>query len=365
MTKTIDFADRLLVWFEQHGRKDLPWQKEPTPYRVWVSEIMLQQTQVRTVIPYYERFMCSFPTVQELANARQDEVLQHWSGLGYYARARNLHKAAQDVRDQHGGSFPTDFDDVVALPGIGRSTAGAILALSLDRQHTILDGNVKRVLARHEAIAGWPGKNGVAEKLWQAAQRNTPQRKVAHYTQAIMDLGATICTRSRPSCELCPVSNDCAAFAAGTVNDYPGRKPKKAKPLKQTTMVLASNEGQVYLERRPEAGIWGGLWSLPELGERTLEDWCDEVLAARVDDTDAWAVLRHSFSHYDLDIQPIVVRIDAQPSRVADADVEIWHKLDDVPPGGIAAPVKKLLGRLKKTNLNKIEVEEERSVTHS
>lgn len=343
-----EFAERLLAWFEVHGRRDLPWQKDVTAYRVWVSEIMLQQTQVQTVIPYFNRFVSRFPDVASLADADQDDVLRHWSGLGYYARARNLHKAAQMVVARHAGIFPLDFDDVVALPGIGRSTAAAILALTAGQRHAILDGNVKRVLARHEMITGWPGQVSVAKLLWVAAERNTPDSGVAEYTQAIMDLGAMLCTRSKPACDACPVNCDCRALAANAVSDFPGRKPGKPKPLRQTTMILASVDGRVFLQRRPEAGIWGGLWSLPELGERSLQDWCDEVLKTGVTGRDSWDVLRHSFSHYDLDIQPIVVRIAACPGKVADADCETWHRFEDEAPGGIAAPVKKLIDQLKR-----------------
>ena len=344
------FSDRLLGWFDTHGRTDLPWQQGNDAYRIWVSEIMLQQTQVSTVIPYFERFLKSFPGVTELADAHPDEVLHHWSGLGYYARARNLHQAAKIIRDDHGGEFPAHIDDVIALPGIGRSTAGAILSLALDQRHPILDGNVKRVLARHEAISGWPGKTAVTKKLWELAESHTPEERSAAYTQAIMDLGATLCTRSGPACGRCPVHADCKAYAAGTVDEYPGRKPKKEKPLRQTTMLMAKSSEQVYLERRPEAGIWGGLWSLPELGDRRIEDWCEEKLGGTATVTESWQVLRHSFSHYDLDIQPILVRVDPPLSRVADSENTTWYRLDETPPGGIAAPVRKLIDQLKKSS---------------
>ena len=337
----------MLAWFDVHGRKDLPWQQPKDPYRTWVSEIMLQQTQVQTVIPYFERFMASFPDVAALAGAAQDAVLQHWSGLGYYARARNLHRAAQVVRDEHGGVFPDTLEEVMALPGIGRSTAGAILSLALEQRQPILDGNVKRVLARHEAIAGWPGTTAVANRLWEIAERNTPTRRVAEYTQAIMDLGATVCTRSSPSCSRCPVASDCAALQAGSIADYPGRKPRKEKPLRSTTMVLANHDGHIYLERRPESGIWGGLWSLPELGETGIEDWCRERLEAEPREIVDWQVLRHSFSHYDLDIRPILVRTAAPLSKVADSDDARWHQLDTELPGGMAAPVSKLIEQLR------------------
>ena len=341
------FPGRLLTWFDEHGRKDLPWQQVKDAYRIWVSEVMLQQTQVQTVIPYFERFMQRFPDVVSLANAAQDEVLQHWSGLGYYARARNLHKAAQIVRDDHGGIFPDTLEAVTELPGIGRSTAGAILSLAFDQYHAILDGNVKRVLARHAAIEGWPGTASVAKQLWAIAEQNTPNEKTAAYTQAIMDLGATLCTRSKPACERCPVASDCVALKKGTVTFLPGRKPKKEKPRRATTMVIARHDGHVYLERRPEAGIWGGLWSLPEVDGLAVEAWCVERLCTAAASTEAWETLRHSFSHYDLDIQPIVVRVASPLSKVADTGDATWHRLGDEFPGGVAAPVNKLLEKLQ------------------
>ena len=344
MTET-GFAERLLAWFDDHGRKDLPWQVDDA-YRVWVSEIMLQQTQVRTVIPYYERFMHRFPSVEALADAPLDAVLDHWSGLGYYARARNLHKAATVIRDDFGGEFPDDFDSVCSLPGIGRSTAGAILSLAFGQRHAILDGNVKRVLARHGAIPGWPGRTAVGNALWAVAEARTPVERVGDYTQAIMDLGATVCTRSKPRCEHCPVRSDCAARAASTVDQYPGRKPRKPRPLKTTTMVLAVSDGAVYLERRPPTGIWGGLWSLPELERGEVADWCRERLDAAGSETVSWGVMRHSFSHYDLDIQPVVVHIHDASRKVADTRDTTWHRLDAAPPGGIAAPVQKLIESL-------------------
>ena len=342
-----DFADRLLAWFDDHGRKDLPWQRDITPYRVWVSEIMLQQTQVQTVIPYYERFMTSFPTVVDLANAPLDDVLHHWSGLGYYARARNLHKAAGIVRDEFAGEFPKTFDDVVALPGIGRSTAGAVLAIATGQRHAILDGNVKRVLARFRAIEGWPGKTDTLNALWQAAETCTPEQRVADYTQAIMDLGATLCKRTRPGCLLCPFETDCIAHAQGNETAYPGKKPRKAKPLRSTVMLLIHHDAHVYLERRPAAGIWGGLWSLPEVEEiDEVAGWCEQRLRATPVETNAWQTLRHAFSHYDLDIQPLEVRLGAPSSTLADSDSGLWYSLETPPGVGLAAPVKTLIERL-------------------
>ena len=343
-----EFAARVLGWYDAHGRNDLPWQGAGA-YGVWISEIMLQQTQVQTVIPYYERFLASFPGVVALADAHIDEVLGHWSGLGYYARARNLHKAAAAIRDDHDGEFPQDFDDVVALPGIGRSTAGAILAQAFGQRHAILDGNVKRVLARHSAVSGWPGKTSVANELWDLAERHTPAGRVDAYTQAIMDIGATVCTRTKPICDACPVAQDCDARLAGTIADHPGRKPRKEKPLKRTTMVMAVQDDALYLERRPPAGIWGGLWSLPEVEENGVGDWCRQVLASDGTDAQAWDPLRHSFSHYDLDIYPVVVNVDGAARTAADDD-STWHSLHTAPPGGMAAPVQKLIDELKKAS---------------
>ena len=344
------FSARILAWFDSHGRKDLPWQQDKDAYRIWVSEIMLQQTQVQTVIPYFEHFMKSFPTVNALADAEMDDVLHHWSGLGYYARARNLRRAASLIAADHGGVFPSNIDDVMALPGIGRSTAGAILSLALDQRHAILDGNVKRVLARHDAIDGWPGKTAVSRQLWALAERRTPDTRVGDYTQAIMDLGATLCVRSNPACEGCPVNEDCGAYAANSVADYPGRKPKKEKPLRQTTMLIAKSDDGVYLQRRPEAGIWGGLWSLPELDDRSIDQWCREELGDVAAVTESWQTLRHSFSHYDLDIQPILLRIDSRLRKVADDSDTTWYRPGEAPPGGIAAPVQSLINKLKKSN---------------
>jgi A/G-specific adenine glycosylase len=341
------FAQPLIRWYRKFGRKDLPWQMDPTPYRVWISEIMLQQTQVATVIPYYLRFMKSFPDVRTLADASPDNVMQHWSGLGYYARARNLHRAAQKVRDEHDGEFPTSFEDVIALPGIGRSTAGAILALSCDLRYPILDGNVKRVLTRYYAVDGWPGKTSVSKTLWALADELTPKSDAATYTQAIMDLGATICTRGNPKCHVCPLSDSCTAFDLDAVHKYPARRPSRRKPLRRTHMVLAHINGSVYLERRPATGIWGGLWSLPELAaDIDVDEWCERELNAIPEELDRWTTVRHSFTHYDLDIQPIAVRLPFRSSKVQDSEDKIWYEIGSRPPGGIAAPVNELIQSL-------------------
>jgi A/G-specific adenine glycosylase len=343
-----DFSARVLGWFARHGRTDLPWQLDPTPYRVWVSEIMLQQTQVTTVIPYYQRFMARFPDVVALAAAELDQVLHHWSGLGYYARARNLHAAAHIIRDRHAGRFPEDLDELLALPGIGRSTAGAILALAAGQRHPILDGNVKRVLARFHAIEGWPGQAAVQKALWALAEQYTPETQVAAYTQAMMDLGATVCTRARPACGRCPLQADCAARAGGCPTDYPSPRPRKSLPLRKTRMLLLRNAaGEVLLEKRPPAGIWGGLWSFPELAAGDgLGDGCIERLGCDVQLVGEWRAIRHSFSHFRLQITPVLATTRAGPAGVMEGRERLWYKPDSRDELGFAAPVERLLQRI-------------------
>lgn len=348
MAMMTEFSRRLLAWYDRHGRKDLPWQQSCAPYPVWVSEIMLQQTQVTTVIPYYQRFMASYPDVTTLANAAQDEVLHHWSGLGYYARARNLHKAAQQVRDRHGGDVPVEFEPLIALPGIGRSTAGAIIAFSTGQRHAILDGNVKRVLTRLHAVAGWPGQTEVEHVLWRLALDHTPVERVQAYTQAIMDFGATRCRRSRPDCDTCPMADICQARQQDAVAEYPAAKPRKALAVRQVQFLLLQNEvGEVLLQQRPPTGIWGGLWALPELAAgESLQEWCRERYGMKLEHVDYWAPLRHSFSHFHLDIQPIYCRIVQIPSAVMEPSGIVWYNCHFPEAIGLAAPVQRLLIQL-------------------
>lgn len=343
--KKNNFAKQLLKWFELHGRKNLPWQQNLTPYRVWVSEIMLQQTQVNTVIPYFERFMLRFPSIDKLALAEQDEVLHYWSGLGYYSRARNLHKTAQQVMTHFNGQLPDDVEQLQSLPGIGRSTAGAILATAFEQPASILDGNVKRVLARHDAIEGWPGNTAVSKQLWEITERLTPKKQVRAYTQAIMDLGATLCTRSKPQCEACPVVASCKAKACNTIALYPGKKPKKVLPVKATEMLIIENQhGHILLEKRPPTGIWGGLWSLPE--NRSA---LDANLVSNK--PQCWPVLRHTFSHFHLDITPVHHKLKASNSARQNAVMEVnnqlWYNIQQPKAIGLAAPVSKLLKALQ------------------
>ena len=338
------FAERLLAWFDDHGRHDLPWQQDPTPYRVWVSEIMLQQTRVGSVISYYQRFMRRFADVQALAEADIDDVLHLWTGLGYYARGRNLHKAAVILCRDHAGRFPGSLEELTALPGIGRSTAGAILALGFNRRQPILDGNVKRVLTRVFAIDGWPGRTPVANQLWSLAAELTPAHRVADYTQAIMDLGATLCTRGKPVCERCPLSGQCLAHARGETARYPEPKLAKAKPVRRITFLLLENaDGELLLQRRPPSGIWGGLWGFPECADESgvVERLGELGLRLQLQQQRGLAPLRHTFSHFHLDINPEHCAVTETPGNVADADTLCWYSGGQ--RLGLAAPVKKLI----------------------
>jgi A/G-specific adenine glycosylase len=339
-------APRLLAWFDAHGRHDLPWQRKRSPYSVWVSEIMLQQTQVGTVIPFYRRFMRRFPTVAALAAAPLDDVLGAWAGLGYYARARNLWKAARIVAAEHRGRVPKGFDALHALPGIGRSTAGAILAQSFGQHWPILDGNVKRVLARYHGVAGWPGLPAVANELWRYAEAHTPHERVADYTQAIMDLGATLCTRSRPACTLCPLASDCAAAEAGAQALYPAPRPKRERAQRHVAvLVVRDPSGRVLLERRPATGIWGGLYSLPELpADDSPREWCARMLGAAVAAERALETIEHAFTHFDLDLSPSLLDLAAAPAAVMDRDDWHWCLPGATLDVGVPAPVARLLG---------------------
>lgn len=342
MDLNIAFSEAVLNWFDEHGRTDLPWQQNKTPYRVWVSEIMLQQTQVATVIGYYQRFMERFPDVQSLAAAEQDEVLHLWTGLGYYARARNLHKCAQTVVTQFGGEFPQSVDGLEALPGIGRSTAGAIASISMGIHASILDGNVKRVLARFHAVEGWPGNKKVADQMWLIADRYTPAERTADYTQAMMDMGATLCTRSKPACEICPLVNQCEAYAQKRVKDFPQSKPKKEKPIKSTRMLLICHNGEYLLQQQPASGIWGGLWIFPQQTVEHEPLQHAQLRQASVLTQEALQPFRHTFSHYHLDIHPMIVEVASKSHAIGEAE-QIWYNPKQPANVGLAAPVKKLL----------------------
>ncbi len=353
-TDKVLIAPALLAWYDVHGRHDLPWQQPRMPYRVWLAEIMLQQTQVRTVIPYYQRFLAAFPDLPSLAAASVDEVLALWAGLGYYSRGRNLHRAAQLCGERHQGDLPADFDALLALPGIGRSTAGAILAQAYNRPVAILDGNVRRVLGRCFAIEGWPGESAVERRYWTIAQAQTPTQRAADYTQAIMDLGATVCTRGKPACERCPLATGCLARAQGSIASLPTAKPRKTRPLRQLSMLwLRDSTGRMLLERRPPSGIWGGLWSLPELdwldpeaGEAaaaTLSEWCSRR-GHTLDHSEALPSFVHDFSHYRLQVQPWRLQLArCKAAQLAEIDQQLWIADNELAGLGLPSPVQRLL----------------------
>ena len=342
------FSTKLLNWFDLHGRKDLPWQKYDDPYRIWLSEIMLQQTQVKTVIPYFERFCERFPTVQDLAEAPEDDVLHLWSGLGYYARARNLHAAAKQVVNEYGGVFPQSQAELESLKGIGRSTAAAIRAQAFGDKAAILDGNVKRVLARLYAIQEWPGKNTTESKMWDISESLLPDARLRDYTQAIMDFGATLCTRSKPGCEACSFSAECKAKRQNQVHELPARKPKKRIPQREKIFLVQKNQkGEVLLEKRPPTGIWGGLWSFPELEHDQLPTKLEELGVAE-QATEVLEAGEHVFSHFRLRYTPVVISaIPETRPQVAEHEKHIWYSGEQSKALGLAAPVAKLIDQLQ------------------
>jgi A/G-specific adenine glycosylase len=345
-----DFSSRLIIWQKQHGRHDLPWQNTTDPYAIWVSEIMLQQTQVAAVIGYYSKFMQRFPTIAALADATQDEVLQHWSGLGYYSRARNLHNAAQTVMDEHGGVFPQDFVTIQTLSGIGRSTAAAIASFSFNQVQTILDGNVKRVLTRHFAVAGWPGTPKIEKELWSLAESLLPKTDMVAYTQGLMDLGATLCSRSKPQCAQCPLVSTCQAYQQQRVSQLPTPKPRKTIPEKHTTMLILLQGNSVMLEKRPPSGIWGGLWSFPEL--ESSDDYsaiAQQKFGVTVEPQKALSQLSHAFTHFKLHITPQPLLVTKQHSKVSEAG-RIWLSIEDAIGAAIPTPVRKILQLLTNQN---------------
>jgi A/G-specific adenine glycosylase len=342
------FHNAVLDWYQHHGRHHLPWQHPATPYRVWISEIMLQQTQVQVVIPYFERFMNRFPDLQSLSEATCDEVLSLWSGLGYYARARHLHQTAQYLWQHFQGTFPEQREQLQALPGIGRSTAAAILSLAYGQRQTILDGNVKRVLARCFAIPGWPGHQAVATQLWQHAEKLTPDHHVANYNQALMDLGSSICTRHKPKCSVCPLAHHCIGYQTGQPQAYPAPKPKATLPIRQVQWLLIhatnDNDHTILLEQRPPTGIWGGLWSVPELTEEhSVADWCQEQWFIDCNKIESWTPRRHTFSHFHLHIQPFHITVPTKPDIIAEQTSTAWFTLTAALKLGLPAPIRTLL----------------------
>ncbi len=340
-----DFIARLLHWFDDHGRHDLPWQHPRSPYRVWLSEIMLQQTQVTTVIPYFLRFLQHFPTLPDLAAASNDAVMAQWAGLGYYARARNLHAAAKRCVELHGGDLPRDFDALHALPGIGRSTAGAILSQAWNDPFAILDGNVKRVLSRYHGIDGFPGLPVIEKQLWAIAEAHVakvPAGRMADYTQAQMDLGASVCSRAKPACVICPLQDTCVARREGRTAELPTSKPSKTLPEREAVALLLRDAQQrVLLQKRPDTGIWAQLWTLPQAEAGSdLQDWFDAHVDGSLEDAEELPVLQHTFSHYRLHLQILSRKV--RGLRVEEPTLR-WVANDELPALGLPAPIRKLL----------------------
>ncbi|PQZ61437.1 A/G-specific adenine glycosylase [Achromobacter sp. MYb9] len=341
----MEFAPCIVAWQRQHGRHDLPWQNTRDPYRIWLSEIMLQQTQVATVIPYYDRFLQRFPDVAALAAAAQEDVMPYWAGLGYYARARNLHRCAQEIARDWGGGFPPTAQTIATLPGIGRSTAAAIAAFAYGERSPILDGNVKRVFTRHFGIAGDPSKRDVETRLWALADAQVeaaPDLDMAAYTQGLMDLGATLCTRGKPACDKCPVAQTCVARREGRQAELPTPKVRRAIPERETCMLVLQHQGAFLLQQRPEPGIWGGLWSLPEFDVAGDPDTASRALGLEPEQRFELAAFAHTFTHYRLHIRPWLVPVRAASLREA-ALPERWVHADKLASMALPAPVKKLL----------------------
>jgi A/G-specific adenine glycosylase len=345
------FADQLLAWYSLHGRKHLPWQHPRSPYRVWLSEVMLQQTQVQTVLPYFERFLSRFPDLTSLSRAPIDEVLHLWSGLGYYSRARNLHKAAQVLVRDHGGQFPRDTAALELLPGVGRSTAGAIVAMAFGEKAAILDGNVKRVLCRFHSVTGYPGDSAVSRHLWTLAEEHTPDEQLADYTQAIMDLGATVCTRRRPVCSKCPLFERCNARALGAIDRFPQPKPKRFLPEQERTFaLLVRADGACLLERRPPSGVWGGLWSPPERPTHTTPEAFAEEFGMRLNEQASIVIqpFVHTFTHFRLEVRPRVFEVTSDPvHQISEHADRLWYSPGDNQPIGLSAVASRLLRELK------------------
>jgi A/G-specific adenine glycosylase len=347
-----EFAQRLSAWQRDHGRHDLPWQGGRDPYRIWLSEIMLQQTQVDTVIPYYQRFLERFPDVATLAAASVDDVMALWSGLGYYARARNLHRAAQQIVEHHGGQFPCRTVEIETLPGIGRSTAAAIAAFAYDERAAILDGNVKRVLCRAFGIEGFPGEKTVEKRLWALAESLLPERGIGAYIQAQMDLGATLCTRGKPACVRCPLHDDCVARREGRIAELPAARPRKAVPRRSVRVAVILHRGSVLLERRPPTGIWGGLLALPEIPEQVgdVRGWADAALGVECGEAAPLLPLTHAFTHFVLHMQPLQLNATHVTTQAMEPGYG-WQPLASLGDAALPTPVRRILGGLTAPDL--------------
>ena len=340
---TEEFQNAILSWSQIHGRKNLPWQTNINAYSVWISEIMLQQTQVQTVIPYFKKFMARFPTISALATADINDVLHYWTGLGYYARARNMHKTAQLVSNKFSGELPSMIEDLINLPGIGRSTAGAIRSIAFKKPAAILDGNVKRVLARYGGIKGWPGHSATSKELWGLAEAMSPSSQTDLYTQAMMDLGATVCTKN-PDCKNCPVKSGCAAFNQGDIQSYPGKKPKKVLPIRRCCfLVISNNCGEILLQQNPLMGIWGGLWMFPQCEDVSMVNSKCENMGFKLSTKKILALRRHSFSHFHLDYYPIYIQAQISETHLKnDRQDQLWYDPKNPTELGMPKPAVKI-----------------------
>ena len=340
-----EFAKTLINWQRRRGRHDLPWQSSRDPYRIWLSEVMLQQTQVSAVVPFYERFLARFPNVEALAQAREEGVLRLWSGLGYYARARNLHCAARGIVEGLGGRFPDTAQGLAELPGVGRSSAAAIAVFAFGRREAILDGNVKRVLARSFGVDGFPGVRAVEAHLWQLAERLLPRRGIERYTQALMDLGATVCVRTAPRCEVCPLAGRCVARRTGRVAELPAPRPRRQMPLRRKTWLVLMRQGRVLLECRPAPGLWGGLWAFPEAPARGIAEFCRRAFGLEVEPVRRLEPLEHGFTHFRLQARPALYRV-TKTAPSAEAPGRRWFTPRAGARAAVPVPVRALLGQL-------------------
>lgn len=344
------FQQLVLTWFDQFGRKNFPWQQNKTAYRVWVAEIMLQQTQVTTVIPYFHRFLGQFPDLASLAQASEDEVLHLWAGLGYYSRARNLHRSAQIIQTRLQGKFPDNIEQLQSLPGIGRSTAGAILSCAFNKKAAILDGNVKRLLTRLHALTTPIDDKKTIDQLWVLAEKYTPSKRVADYTQVMMDLGATLCTRKNPRCTECPVATHCQAYQQGLTEALPYKKKRAGLPVRKATLLVLQNKDTVLLQKRPSTGIWGGLWSLPEIADQPspqqIKHFCLKNFQLHAKKVQALKPFRHSFTHFHLEIFPVHLVLTGPRPKTMDRETQIWYSFRRPEAIGLPAPILSLLGKL-------------------
>jgi A/G-specific adenine glycosylase len=352
MDKQVSFSQKLINWHQVHGRHNLPWQTDQTPYRVWISEIMLQQTQVATVIPYFKKFILKFPTIKSLASAQEDDVLQLWTGLGYYSRARNIVKTAHIIQTLHLGEFPTEVDLLIELPGIGRSTAGAIISLALEAKAAILDGNVKRVLARYHGISGWPGHGKIEKKFWTVAEASLPDKDYRTYSQSLMDLGATLCTSTTPECTRCPLRKGCHAKKNHVINNFPGKKPHQIIKRQNFFFIMVINKlGNILLQKQPGKGVWGGLWSFPKAtNKKDCDIFLNDLFTVKWQKVKEMDTFQHRLTHLEFRITPLLFSSSATTKEAELTSNLKWHNIHRTISVGLPSPVKKLILEIAKVN---------------